>query len=624
MERKCSCSLWWLPAMLLMLLFFFSAAEAGDTAGESKAPELEGEPWKDEPANSPPGEKWQVVFNRPVKESSLEGGILVLDGEGQPHPVELELGEEKRKVKVVPAENYETGHSYYLQMTGDIKARTGGTLADPRWLEFRIQEEGVANGQEKKDPAPEGPVSEAFSPGDHVRTGVRVLRVRENPGTGAGELGKKIKGSLLRIEDERENGVKKDGYHWWKVSFGPVGRGWVAEEYLEEYEFPFDASEENVSSLERARLTQYHVAGEGEIVDMLKGGSSHWTPEIIDRFNALGSETMVVDGREHSFNRAFLYSVLGVSMQGTGLSDSGHLVEYGGGGATGVNGENARFLDKWGNPIPDSRISNTRPYWRANEEAIQFNIFCREERNYIRGAHSQVHPWYSAAVPGGGSVPPGSIIYIEELDGVELTCGEELDGLFMAGDRVSSGMVDGYDTHLDIFTGMGREGPEQWKDIWQGRSRESSIIYDHSVRWDGKSVRLREPGELRVYDNEGRVTGLKGGTVYEEIPFTSYDEEKRKVKIACPEGVYTYRVSGVEKEEYSLAFYSQAANKEELVFSDIPYSSSREHGREAVHSFSVDWDMFCWDKPGLLVNEGIPGSGVVDRTWRVSLQEPLD
>lgn len=569
-------------AAFFVLSLFLTAAAAsplaghaasGNTPGENLPPSLEGEAW-DKPKTAPLQQEWEVVFNKPVEKDSLEEGLFVLEEKGSLFPVGLELSESGRKVRVFPREDYQPGETYYLQMSGAIRDREGGSLSSPAWLEFSIEseseddkdkeeeenddepEEGEEkNGEDEMDRPPEGPVSGEFEAGDYLRTDVRALRIREKPGTGSRELVMKMRGSLLQVEDHPWNGVKEGDYHWWKVSFGPGNSGWVAGEYLKEYTFPFQEvdQDEYVSTCEDTRLTQYHVPREGEVKEAVEREGNRWTGEVIKRFDALGTKELEVEGENVSLNRAFLYSTLGVSMQGSGVSDSGHLVQYGGGGAVEYQGSSASFLDKYGDPIPEEEITSTTPYWRANEEGIHFNFFDLDERSHIQGAYSPVFPWYSVAV-ADEQVPPGSVVYIEELDGVELENGEVLDGLFMAGDQVASGMVDGYETHLDIFLGMGRDTVEQWRSIWEGRREESRIVYDHSIRWGEKGVRLDGPGELRVYDSEGNFTGVKDGRVYREIPFTAYDREKNQVNITCPEGVYYYHVAGAAKGEYSLLF----------------------------------------------------------------------
>ena len=52
---------------------------------------------------------------------------------------------------------------------------------------------------------------------DELRVWVRRLNIREEPGL----LGKRIafleKGQRVKIVDDKNNGVLKNGYHWWRV-----------------------------------------------------------------------------------------------------------------------------------------------------------------------------------------------------------------------------------------------------------------------------------------------------------------------------------------------------------------------------------------------------------------------
>jgi parallel beta-helix repeat protein len=90
------------------------------------------------------------------------------------------------------------------------------------------------------------------------------------------------------------------------------------------------------------------------------------------------------------------------------------------------------------------------------------------------------------------------------------------------------------------------------------------------------------PGELRVYDSQGRVTGLVNGVEKEEIPGSAYVNDT--VIIFYPNETYRHEVVGLENGNYSLLTISV----ENGIFTTfkathIPISTS------ALHQYLIDW-----------------------------------
>jgi hypothetical protein len=96
--------------------------------------------------------------------------------------------------------------------------------------------------------------------------------------------------------------------------------------------------------------------------------------------------------------------------------------------------------------------------------------------------------------------------------------------------------------------------------------------------------RIESPGELRVYDSQGRVTGLVNGTVMIEIPGSDYFENT--VTIFFPNDTYRYIVAGKMEELYGL-MVTAVTRQENITFSaiDIPTSA------EAIHQYTIDWTL---------------------------------
>jgi PGF-pre-PGF domain-containing protein len=108
--------------------------------------------------------------------------------------------------------------------------------------------------------------------------------------------------------------------------------------------------------------------------------------------------------------------------------------------------------------------------------------------------------------------------------------------------------------------------------------------------------RLKSPGELRVYDSQGRVTGLVRGEVKNEIPRSVYDNEA--VIIFYPTDSYCYEVAGTDNGVYGLEVTSAESGKvNAFAVSSVPTSAG------CVHHYAIDWS-------ALVASEGRGGVAV--------------
>jgi PKD repeat protein len=120
-------------------------------------------------------------------------------------------------------------------------------------------------------------------------------------------------------------------------------------------------------------------------------------------------------------------------------------------------------------------------------------------------------------------------------------------------------------------------------------------------------VDVHSPGELRVQDSEGRVTGLVGGEVKEEIPDSAYIDGT--VIIFSPSDSYSYWVVGIDEESYGLGVFSVEDGKPiDFTAIDIPTTSG------AVHQYSIDWDALSQGEEGVTVDVDSNGDGITDYT----------
>lgn len=119
---------------------------------------------------------------------------------------------------------------------------------------------------------------------------------------------------------------------------------------------------------------------------------------------------------------------------------------------------------------------------------------------------------------------------------------------------------------------------------------------------------LGSPGELRVYDSQGRVTGLVNETVVIEIPESVYFEDT--VIIFFPNDTYQYVVAGTTEELYGLTV-TAITTQDNINFSaiDIPTSDNE------VHQYTIEWGTLSQGEEGVTVQVDSDGDGVFERTF---------
>jgi hypothetical protein len=124
--------------------------------------------------------------------------------------------------------------------------------------------------------------------------------------------------------------------------------------------------------------------------------------------------------------------------------------------------------------------------------------------------------------------------------------------------------------------------------------------------WPTGIYSLQSPGELRVYDSQGRVTGVVQGVVREEIPGSAYVDGT--VVIFPASDSYTVEIVGTEEGTYSLI---AAQGTEEMITfnaSNIPITAG------SVHVYTINWDALRKGEEGATLKIDQDGDGVFDQT----------
>jgi len=145
-------------------------------------------------------------------------------------------------------------------------------------------------------------------------------------------------------------------------------------------------------------------------------------------------------------------------------------------------------------------------------------------------------------------------------------------------------------------------------------SDEDLKIWACKLKWANdnrgsiKSARLKSPGELRVYDFQGRVTGLVNGEIKNEVPGSEYSNGT--VTILFPSDSYRYEVAGTDEGTYGSDITSvEDGNVTIFTATDIPTTDG------ATHQYAIDWDALSQGKEGVTVQVDSDGDGTFEDTF---------
>ena len=120
-------------------------------------------------------------------------------------------------------------------------------------------------------------------------------------------------------------------------------------------------------------------------------------------------------------------------------------------------------------------------------------------------------------------------------------------------------------------------------------------------------VQRYSPVELRVYDSEGRVTGLMNGEAKAEIPKSVYCDGT--ITIFSPADSYYYEVTGTDEGTYGLVVLS-VEDGEVFTFTatDIPIAYG------AMHEYTINWTALSLGEEGVTLQIDSDGDGTFEQS----------
>ncbi len=240
--------------------------------------------------------------------------------------------------------------------------------------------------------------------------------------------------------------------------------------------------------------------------------------------------------------------------------------------------------------------------------------------------------------------------------GCFIASSEESPGSVSAANRII--ITANHDTNWRILWGWARCSDTFWKDLMKGSSVKEAFANrtlpidkrrlwlddngdaighpPHALETDGKLAAgtkigvpgsdnlklkpwafywIRSPGELRLYDSQGQVTGLVNGEVREEIPDSLYDEVNKIVSLFSPTDSYYCQVVGTDEGSYELDATSiENGTATTFTATDIPTIPG------AVHRYTIDWNALARGEEGVVLQIDIDGEGTFEKTSQVGAE----
>jgi WD40 repeat protein len=115
-------------------------------------------------------------------------------------------------------------------------------------------------------------------------------------------------------------------------------------------------------------------------------------------------------------------------------------------------------------------------------------------------------------------------------------------------------------------------------------------------RYSFLGLQLFSPAELRVYDSEGRVTGVINEKIKEEIPSSFCLPKQKVIVVLNPTDTYKYEVLGTGEGSYSLIVVKGQEDEVKTVSAQqMPISPG------VVHQYSVDWEVLGRGEKGVTI-----------------------
>jgi len=163
--------------------------------------------------------------------------------------------------------------------------------------------------------------------------------------------------------------------------------------------------------------------------------------------------------------------------------------------------------------------------------------------------------------------------------------------------------------YFDVLVMVTTTGGESEPRVFRFTKALSQIEIEDSL-----IAHLASPGELRIYDSQGRVTGLVSGEVREEIPDSLYYNGIAIILSALDS--YTYEVVGTAEGVYGLEVTRvKEGQADSFATTGVPTTSG------TMHQYTIDWNALSQGEAGVTMKIDSDGDDVFEETK--TLQPPI-
>ncbi|MFO7772791.1 MAG: CFI-box-CTERM domain-containing protein [Dehalococcoidia bacterium] len=171
-----------------------------------------------------------------------------------------------------------------------------------------------------------------------------------------------------------------------------------------------------------------------------------------------------------------------------------------------------------------------------------------------------------------------------------------------------------YNTYEPYYTsGSGPRGyrnqiRQEMKDLICGLVESYRNELPSKQKWYKRLI-FWNPGELRLYDANGNVTGLVNGGIEEGIENSIFLPEEEAIALYGWVDVAYAELVGTHEGDYGLSGYWRHEGVEvTFTASNIPVTPGE------IHRYAVDWDALSQGEEGVTVDVDSDGDGVFERT----------
>lgn len=142
-----------------------------------------------------------------------------------------------------------------------------------------------------------------------------------------------------------------------------------------------------------------------------------------------------------------------------------------------------------------------------------------------------------------------------------------------------------------------------------------------SVEWEGYLIPyeeyagstvaiLQSPGELRVYDEQDRVTGWVNGTLRNDIPNSTIYENM--IFLSNIQGPYRYEIKGISGGYYTLIIANFTRTGDSIAAFTASNITTTEN---STHQYIVDWASLSQGEEGVTVQVDSDGDGIFENAF---------